>query len=158
MKATKKKKLPPLAREFLSAHSAKKFKWVLRAFHRWMTDWKIGFKDLGPAHIESFLRRPRGKDISPDSHRHYRRHLAKYLIWLHGKDLLRFDPAYLFGRQKLKLPNPAAQFVRSSEPTRKESTLNGYRKALRYFHRWLEEHKAPIEKLRRPHMSAWFVY
>jgi len=158
MKATKKKKLPPLAREFLSTHSAKKFKWVLRAFHCWMTDWKIGFKDLRRAYIESFIICPRGRNLSPGSQVHYRRNLAKYLMWLYGKELLRFDPRCFLGRAGFPLPETASRYIRSLEPTHKNSTLNGYRTALRGFHRWLDDRHVSLDKLLRRHTSAWLGY
>lgn len=128
---------------------------VVRAFHRWMKDWQIGFKDLRRAHIESFIRCPRKKVLSPGNQGNYRRALAKYLIHLHKEGLLRFDPAYLFGQQKHPLPEPAARFVRYLEPTRKDSTTHGYRTALRTFHRFLDEHDMSLEILDRDNINAW---
>jgi len=157
MRHSKKPKLPPQAKEFLRTHRASRFEWVLRAFHHWMTRQGLALEDLAPAGVESFLRRPRGRDISPGTRGHYRRHLAKYLIWRHDKEPLRFDPAHLFGRKLPTLPNPAAEFVKSLELTHKPSSFGAYCASLRRFHRWLLVHDVSLEQVTREHISAWLV-
>jgi len=148
-------KLPQVALEFLQTNPSRKSESVLRAFHRWMRDWNIGFKDLRRAHIESFIRCPRGKYLSRVSQGNCRRSLARYLIWLQGKDLLRFDPLQFWGRPKLPFPEVAARYIRSMEPTHKYSTLKAHRVSLRHFHRWLDRHEISLDALQRSHTSAW---
>ena len=148
-------KLPKVAVDFLQAHPSRKRKSVLRSFHRWMTHWKIGLKNLKQAHIESFIRCPNGKHISPASQDHYRKYLTRYLIWLHGKDLLCFDPRCFLKNFTPPLPEIAARYIRSLAPTRKNNTLNAHRGALRNFHRWLDLHEVSLDTLQRHHMSAW---
>ncbi len=159
---TTKPKLPPLAREFLSTHSARSFEKVLRAFQSWMTNWNLGLKDIRPAHIRSFISCPQGRNISPGSQNHYRGDLAKYLIWLHDKELLRFDPrcflGRFLGRPRLPLTETVARYLRTLEPTHKKSSIHGYRNALRSFHRWIELQQVLLAQVQRCHLCDWMKH
>lgn len=157
MKAMKTK-LPRLAREFLRTHSPPRYALVLRVFYDWMTDWKININDLRRAHIESFVRAPKGRGISLVTQHRYRRHLVKYLIWLHETEPLRFDPRCFRGIQKLPLPSTAAQYIRSLEPTRKSKTLNAHRAAVRQFHRWLDDNEVSLDDLKRRNTRSWLTH
>lgn len=147
--------LPKVAVEFLQAHCSWKRKSVLCSFHRWMARWKIGFKDLNRAHIESFIGCPNGKNLSPGGRNHYRKYLLRYLIWLHGKGLLGFDPQCFDKRSAPSLPQTALRHIRSLEPTLKKSTLNGHRASLRNFHCWLDRNGVSLAALQRNNTSAW---
>jgi len=146
--------LPKVALDFLKAHPAKKRESVVNAFHRFMTRWKLGFKDLKPGHIQSFICRPNNKDLSAEGRAHYRKYLLKYLFWLHDKDLLRFDPM-CFSKRKPPLPEVAARHIRSLAPTHKDCSLINHRGALRYFHQWLGRHRISLDSLKREHITAW---
>lgn len=150
--------LPRIAIEFLRTQPSPKNESLLRAFHQFLKDWKIGFKDLRRAHIESFIRCPRGRDVSVPSKDNYRRALSKYLIWLHGQELLCFDPGCFFGRPKLLLPQTVSQYIRSLEHTHKKTSLNGHRCALRNFHRWLDKNEVSLDKLERRQIISWLGY
>jgi len=151
-------KLPQIAREFLRAHSSPEYERVLRAFYGWMAKWKLGLDNLKRAHIESFIRCPQGQNLCATTQEKYRRHLARYLVWLHEKEALRFDPKCFRKTQKLSLPKTAEMYVRSIEPTRKTGTISSYGTSLRYFHRWLDDHGVSLEVLDRQNMSDWLVH
>lgn len=147
--------LPTVAVGFLRAHCSKKRRAVIRSFHRWMERWKIGFKDLRRAHIDSFIRCPNRKEISPAGSNHYRKYLLRYLVFLHQKRLLCFDPRCFDKRTVTALPQTALSHIRSLEPTLKNNTLNGHRVSLRNFHRWMERNGVSLDALRRSDTSAW---
>jgi len=151
----KQTNLPLIAQEFLRMRPSADNESLLRAFHQFLKDWKIGFKDLQRAHIESFIRCPRGRTLSTSSKDNCRRALAKYLIWLHGQGLLCFDPGCFFGSPKLQLPQTVSRYIRSLEHNHKKSSLNGHRSALRSFHRWLERSEVSLDKLERRQIVTW---
>lgn len=148
-------RLPSPAIEFLRTHPQYRHASLLRAFHHFLTNWKIGFKDLKRAHIESFIQCPRKKILSAKSRRNCRWKLSKYLNWLHKKGLLGFDPQYSFGRPELPLPPTAVRYIHFLEPTRKKSTISGYRVSLRNFHHFLDDRGVTLETLSRDNINAW---
>jgi site-specific recombinase XerD len=156
-------KLPGVAREFLSESTILKREMVVSAFHKWMDRWKLTFATLRPLHIYSFLHSPHDIKIADSTRHQYRSVLVRYLKWLHDRDLLHFDPENLRGVRggglhRRPMPEPAASFIRNLEPNHKKNSLNGYRTALRRFHRFLDSHSFILEKLERRHMSMWLLH
>lgn len=149
-------KLPKIALDFLKAHPSKKREPVIKAFHRYMRRWKLGFKDLKSAHIQSFISCPNKKDLSPSGREHYRMYLVKYLFLLRDKGLLRFDPVS-FSNKPYPLPEIAEQHIRAISPTHKKSSIVNHRAALRLFHSWLERQAISLASLKREDMTAWLV-
>lgn len=149
-------KLPKVALDFLKEHPSKKREPVIKAFHRFMTRWKLGFKDLKPALIQSFIRHPNKKEISPDSREHYRQYLVKYLFLLRDKGLLRFDPVS-FSNSPPPLPEIAERHIRAISPTHKKSSIMNHRASLRLFHSWLERQSIALASMKREDMTAWLV-
>ncbi len=153
-------KLPRVAREFLSESTILKREMVVSAFHKWMDRWKLTFATLRPLHICSFLHSPHDREIAHSTQYQYRRVLVRYLKWLYGRDLLCFDPEKLRGGglRRGPMPEPAASYIRTLEPNHKKSSLNGYRMALRKFHRFLNSRSLTLERLERRHMSMWLLH
>lgn len=149
--------LPQLAVEFLGVHPGKERKRTVKLFCRWMAKWKLNLKDIKQAHIESFIQNPLDKEISSDAQNNYRKNLAKYLAWLYRKGLLRFNPQPFFGRPIYFTPQIVQRFIRSLEPTLKDSTLAGYLTSLRAFHYWIDEQKLSLASLQRGHTSEWLI-
>lgn len=154
----KKIKLPLPARKFLDTQSSSKCESAIQAFHQWMENWNLSLQKLRRAHINSFITCPRGKHLSDDSKNRYRQCLAKYLIWIHDKEPLQFDPNCFLGHQKLTLAKSADEFICSLVPTHKKSTLGGYRISLHSFHQWLDRHHVVLAQIKRPHSSAWIMH
>jgi len=157
MKAPKTS-LPKSARNFFKEHPSRKYKQAIRAFHRWMSENNLCYKKLNINHIKKFLSCPNKKVISICTQNEYRMKLAKYLIWLHKKKLISFDPLCFQKRKKTPLCATARQFLDSLEPILERRTINGYRGGIRLFHRWIDENKISLKKIQRQDTSAWLQH
>jgi site-specific recombinase XerD len=153
-------KLPSVARAFLSESTILKREIVVPSFHEWMDTWKLVLAALRPSHIQSFLHFQNGRKIAASTRQQYRSVLCRYLEWLHGRGVLRFDPKSLKGGSvgRRPVPEPAASYIRTLAPTHKKSSLHGYQVTLRKFHRFLDSHSLSLEKLERKHLSIWLVH
>ena len=144
--------LPPFALEYLSEQPAARI--PVRAFHGWLKRSGRPLLQLEEQEVASCVRNL--FYIGSAATRVIRRRrLLRYFEWLHARNLLRFDPRCLWPRATVRLPKEIDRFTKALEPTRKRSTVAGYRGGLRQLHVWLAAHKLSFDAVDRSHIVAW---
>jgi site-specific recombinase XerD len=112
---------------------------------------------LTQADVDSFLANPYKKPIRATTRNGYRYILFRYIDWLHERERISFDSAWLRVRRQ-GLPPVAEDFLDSLTPTLKPATCQQYRQSLRLLHNWLEANTHSIETLSREQVSHWLQY
>lgn len=150
--------LASTAEEFLRTQPNRRAEPVLRRFHRWLANKPVALSGLRPEEVSNFFRQPFRKLVSPRTARAYARLLIGYLAWLHARGYLGFHPRELGIRYKRPLPQSAADFLRTLEPTLRPSTRQGYFTNLGQFHKWLDDAHLSLKRLTRPHVEQWLLW
>ncbi len=107
--------------------------------------------------VDSFFVKPPRSTVSPQTPLYYKRTLIRYLDWLDDKGQLEFDPRKLSIRRRRSLPELAAQFLKSLEPTHKRSTRDTYQSSLARFYAYLADNRIPVNGLERAHVEQWLI-
>lgn len=145
--------LPPFALEFLECNPQAAI--CVRRFHIWLKASHRPLKQLELRELDHFLATLQASHPSPSTAILHVRHSRRYLDWLHQRQLLLVPPASLWAAPAL---HPlAARFVQTLQPTRKPSTLGGYRSTLIQFHAWLAAHQRTLQQLTRADLDAWLL-
>lgn len=147
--------LPPFAVEYLAHHPLARI--PLRAFHAWLKRSGKSILQLEEHEVASCVRNLFYVG-SPAARVTRRRRLLRYFEWLHARNLLRFDPRCLWPRATVELPAQIDRFTRALEPTRKRSTVRGYRTALRQLHVLLTSQKVSFDAVERSHVVSWLEW
>lgn len=147
--------LPPFALEFLESHSPSRA--AVGTFHRWLKASHRPLRQLQKEELDVFLLRFTVKPQTP-AKRQARTRVLRYFDWLHVRGLLALDSRCAWPRSDFPLPPLATQFLESLAPVTKQSTVNGYKTALRQFHVWLNARGATIEVLDRDTISGWLQW
>ena len=123
---------------------------VLRRFHGWMDEHGVTLETLTADDMDRFLERPFRKRLRTTTRRLYRQVIVRYLLWLHGKGRVAFDPHALDIRPT-QVPNLARRFLATS------SACASVRQQLviRLFHGWLRRHDLELLKLTPAHVHTF---
>ncbi len=126
-------------------------KTLLYAFHRWLKQQKISLRKLTKADIELFCERPRGELLLEDTRLNYLSLVFRYVSYLRDHGLTRCAPS------RRPLPSVATEFLETVSLTRKHSTCNGYKHALRRFYLFLDRYHIVLKKLRRQDVVSFLI-
>jgi site-specific recombinase XerD len=149
--------LPPDAQRFLQTPQGAGAETIVRRFHHWMKIKDVIATELSLEEVKAFFVMPFRTVLRPQTASRYKRALIWYLDWLDDNGQLAFDPKQLFIPQRRPLPELAARYVRSLEPTHKHSTRNAYRYCLSQFHECLTDNRISLKQLERAHMEQWML-
>lgn len=145
------------ARAFLRSDEGQRAEAVVRRFHRWLDAKDLAVTGIEPADVERFLQLPFRKMVTARTSQNYKRALMSYLLWLDDHGMLDFDPRQLGAYRRTPLPPSAQTFLRSLEPTHRASTCGSYRTNLQQFHRWLDDARIRLRRLKRQHVEQWLL-
>lgn len=146
------------AEEFLLTQPNRRAEPILLGFHRWLANKPVALSGLRPEEVNNFFLQPFRKLVSPRTARAYARLLIGYLTWLHARGYLGFHPRDLGTRYKKPLPQSAADFLRTLEPTLRLGTRRRYSANLGHFHEWLDEAHLSLKRLTRPQVEQWLLW
>ncbi len=148
--------LPEYAKTFLSSATRVHTERVIVMFHRWLLERCMELSAVTGKELQDFLDRPSGKAVKPRTANSYRWELRLYLRWLAERGLAGpFEKQELEGYHRKHLPDEVRQFLRHLAPTRKPSTVNGYKATLRRFHEWLAEQRIELAAVDRETCLGW---
>jgi site-specific recombinase XerD len=145
------------ARGFLRSEEGRRAERVVRRFHRWLDAKDLAVTSIAPADVERFLQVPFRKMVTVRTSQQYKRALMVYLLWLDDHGMLDFNPRQIGAYSRSPLPPSAETFLRSLEPTHRASTCGGYRTNLQQFHRWLDDARVRLRRLKREHVELWLL-
>jgi site-specific recombinase XerD len=142
---------------FLRSSEGQGAETVVRRFHKWLDAKDLAVTGIEPADVERFLQLPIRKMVTARTSQRHRRALLAYLLWLDDRGMLGFDPRQLGAYRRTPLPPSAQTFLRSLEPTHRASTCRTYRTSLQQFHRWLDDARIRLRRLKRQHVEQWLL-
>jgi site-specific recombinase XerD len=145
------------AKGFLRTDEGRRAEMVVRRFHRWLDAKDLAVSSIEPADVERFLQLPFRKMVTARTSQLYKRGLMSYLLWLDDRRMLDFDPRQLGAYRRSPLPPSAQSFLRSLEPTHRESTCQSYRTNLQQFHQWLHDARIHVRRLKRQDVEQWLL-
>lgn len=151
----KRQQLPASAQQFLrsGANTRAKSRYLetaVKSFHRWLDAEGIHISNIDADDIDRYSKKPLRRLVSPRSAYLYTRHLKPYLLWLHQRDELSFDPSPLAVLKPRKpLPTAAQLFLQASETNEHETTI-------RRFYKWLDRKGALLCQLRAQDVESFF--
>jgi site-specific recombinase XerD len=146
--------LPPPARLFLQTADGRRARRIVYAFHHWLDQRQLTVGELTADQLEQFFARLRDPAVPKRTSSGHRQLARAYMLWLHDRALIGFDPEYLL--RPYSLPPLAREFMASLAPTHRPGTCEGYTAAMRRFYRWLDAHKLDPHRLTRRDLVPWF--
>ena len=149
--------LPPFAETYLGEqprrHSHER---VVVMFHGWLVRTGRQLNTLTAREVHNFTAAPTGRAVGRITRNDYRYEVRRYLRWLEKRGLAGpFCAEELDGYHRMPLPDEVRRFLQFLAPTRRPSTVNGYRHVLRRFHRWLGDQNIAIANVDRSMCLAW---
>lgn len=141
--------LPEFAREYLRLQPAAAIA-VLR-FHAWLKASYRPLKQLESRELDQFLASLASQPLGRTTRHLHLRRARRYFDWLRERRLLQAPTP----SDAPVLSELASRFIESLAPTRKPSTLNGYRYTLGRFHTWLSARALSPRLLARDHLDSW---
>jgi site-specific recombinase XerD len=146
--------LPTTTRRFLRTARGRRTRLAVCALHRWLARRDLALADLTPAHLDDFAACPLGTKLGPHTAGAYRNDVLRYLVWLHERSLISFDPERV-RRHPKRLPPLAREFLGTLIPTHHPRSREVYTVTLRRFHAWLDEHARTLQQVTRADVAAW---
>ena len=149
--------LPPFAETYLREQPKRHFRErVVVMFHRWLFRKGRPLNALTAKEIHDFTAAPTGRAVGQMTRNNVRYEVRRYLRWLEKCGLAGpFTAEELEGYHRKPLPDDVRRFLQFLAPTRRPSTVNGYRYVLRRFHRWLGDQNIAIANVDRSMCLAW---
>lgn len=145
--------LPPFALEYLESNPRARI--AVQRFHIWLKASHRPLKQLEVRELEQFLALLVTSPSSASTRVLHARRARQYLAWLRERQLLSASPQSSAPSAAQRLPSLAALFIQTLEPTRKASTISGYRSTLIQFHAWLAELGRTPQQLTRQDLEGW---
>ncbi len=149
--------LPPFAETYLREQSRRhSHERVVVMFHRWLFRKGRPLNALTAKEVHDFAAAPTGRAVGQMTRNDNRYKVRRYLRWLEKRGLAGpFGAEELDGYHRKPLPDEVRRFLQFIAPTRRPSTVKGYRFVLRRFHRWLDEQGIAIANLDRSVCLTW---
>jgi Site-specific recombinase XerD len=149
--------LPPFAETYLREQPKRHFRErVVVMFHGWLVRTGRPLNALTAKEIHDFAAAPTGRAVGQMTRNNVRYEVRLYLRWLEKRGLAGpFTAEELEGYHRMPLPDEVRRFLQFLAPTRRPSTVNGYRYVLRRFHRWLGDQNIAIANVDRSMCLAW---
>lgn len=165
-----KKSLPRLASTYIEAHYGQspeatrvQIDFCLRKFHRWLDQEQLTLVNFDRSRFVKFNQTLLEWGLQRSSRRNIRRHLQRYCVWLHKKQILKTDPHQIFPRMKLRqrmrvtLPKSAERFLSLMKTQYKPATADSHKGSLRSFYLFMSEHQLTLKRLKRSHIETFMV-
>ena len=125
-------------------------------FHGWLVRTLRPLNALTAKEIHDFAAAPTGSAVGQMTRNNVRYEVRLYLRWLEKRGLAGpFCAEELEGYHRMPVPDEVRRFLQFLAPTRRPSTINGYRYVLRRFHRWLGVQNIAITNLDHSVCLAW---
>jgi site-specific recombinase XerD len=153
--------LPGFAELYLKETNRRKTKnqKIVVLFHGWLRRTGRELAALTGKDVAEFVSGPRGRPVGQMTRNDYRYHVRLYLRWLAENGFAGpFEANELEGYHRKPLPDELRRFLRFITPTRRSSTVKGYRFVLRRFHRWLADRGTALANVDREACLAWVQY
>jgi site-specific recombinase XerD len=149
--------LPPFAETYLREQPRRQsHERVVVMFHRWLFRKGRQLNAVTAKEVHDFAAAPTGRAVGQMTRNDYRYKVRRYLRWLEKRGLAGpFGAEDLDGYYRKPLPDEVRRFLQFLAPTRRPSTINGYRYVLRRFHRWLGDQNIAITNLDHSVCLAW---
>lgn len=129
---------------------------VVVMFHRWLFRKGRPLNALTAKEVHDFAAAPTGRAVGQMTRNDNRYKVRRYLRWLEKRGLAGpFGAEELDGYQRMPLPDEVRRFLQFLAPTRRPSTVKGYRYVLCRFHRCLDDQGIAIANLDRSVCLAW---
>ena len=129
---------------------------VVVLFHGWLLRCGRTLSAVSGKDVGDFLASPAGKPVGRMTRNNYRYEVRWYLRWLEERGLAGpFERQELEGYHRKPIPEELRRFLQFLAPTRRCTTVKGYRGELRRFHQWLDARALTLECADRSIFLAW---